>query len=153
MSDSYVQLQVPLGPIKPPWAKASRNNLWDDAREAFTAGDLEWDPSFGFLCRLFDTNWSPDFTTPTLITQVPPAVWITQPVALQGVAHARGGYCRALGVRFAAVLAPSRQIGGVAIYIPNGNMVWAAVDWIGNPPLMQDVYVVWPEEYGGPFRV
>jgi len=152
MSDSYIQLQVPMGPIRPPWAAPSHVGLWDDVREDFSRGDYAWDAAHAFVARLFDTSWEPDFGTPTSLLQVPSSVWMSDAVALQNVATL-DGYCQALGLRFPQVL-ETRQLGGVAIYDGGGRMVWAATDWIGNQPvLQQDVYVVWPGNFGGPFRL
>lgn len=152
MSDSYVQLQVPLGPTMPAYY-SSKNSLWDNAREAFTAGALVWEQAAGFVARLFSPAFVPDFSAVTFFSQVPSGVWLTAPVALQGVAR-EDGYCKALGVRFPAMLG-NVQIGGCAIYSPaTGRMIWAASDFIGNTPqLAQDVYVVWPGNFKGPFRV
>lgn len=151
MSDAYIQLQIPDGPVQPVWYPTA-NALFDDAREDFSAGVLKWDQSEGYVARLFGPSWIPDFGTPTTLGSIPPSVWVSEPVALQNVARL-DGYCRALGVRFPAV-SGDVQIAGCAIYLPSGRVVWAGTDFVGNvPQLNQDVYVVWSENYAGPFRL
>lgn len=152
MSDSLIQLQVLRGYQVPAWFTPD-NRLFDDAREAFSHGELDWDASEQWTARLFNDLWAPSFSIPTSVSAIAAGAWVAPGVELQDVERDRG-YCKALGVLFPAVLS-ARPLTGVAIYRPSdGRVIFAATGYFGNlPVLQQDVYVRWNADYGGPFRL
>lgn len=154
MSDSLIELQS-LGTYRIPAWFTEENRVWDDVLQDFADQAVRWDQSIGYVLRLFNTLWAPDFAVPTLLGSIPAGAWVAPAVALTGVARAPGGYCKADGVRFPAVSASVNPLNGAAIYDPgSGRLIWAATDFFGNLPLLtQDVYVLWDSNFGAVFKL
>lgn len=143
--------QVELQPLKPPLQPAwytPANGKYDNARTAFALGTLQWRQETGFVARLFNDLYIPNFADPRPVSGISPSVWITPPVELQSVVVA-AGWCRSTGLRFEAVTS-ERPLTGMAIYVPStGQMVFAGSGYFGNLPVtQQDVYVQYPGAKG-----
>lgn len=154
MSDSLIQLQD-LGTYRVPSWFTEENRVWDDVLEEFAKGFVEWAQSVGYVLRLFNDLWTPDFTTPTLAGSISGSAWVAPAVALTGVTTAPGGYCKADGVRFLAVSSTVNPLKGAVVYDPaDGRLIWAATKFYGNLPLIaQDVYVCWDSTFGSVFKL
>lgn len=153
VSDSLIQLQS-LGTYRVPAWFTEENNVFDDVLEDFSHGLFSWDQSVGYVLRLFNDLWVPDFAVATVVGSISASAWVAPAVALTGVAR-EDGYCKADGVRFPAVSASVNPLKGAAVYDPGtGRVVWAATKFYGNlPVLAQDVYICWDSNFGAIFRL